>query len=164
MLQIFSDYIVVNLSYLLCLCSVLMQKSDTCYGSFIKWCLTSVKILCTRHPIFLYVHRVFTVFWKQSYTMHKSIFTEKFGINGTWINATITSLAVVTNLHIYHKKQKKFSSMLLLRSYTSLSMDCQSQGRTDVDIPHKPQKRWHLSGLFCLWNKKEKFHVLQSDL
>jgi hypothetical protein len=69
--------------------------------------------------------------------MHKSIFREKFGINGTWMNATITSLAVITKLHIYHKKPKKFSSMLLLRSYVFLSMDCQSQGRTDVDIPQK---------------------------
>lgn len=51
-------------------------------------------------------------------------------------------------------------------SYISLSMDCQSQGRTYVD---RPQKQWPLSGLFYIWNqknkkKKEKFRVLQCDL
>lgn len=56
--------------------------------------------------------------------------------------------------------------MLLLRSYISLSMDCQSQGRTDVD---RPQKQGHLSGLFYFWNqknknKKENFRALQRDL
>lgn len=52
MLQIFSEYIVVNVSHF-CLCSFLKQKSDKCHGSFIKLCRVSVKILCTRHPIFL---------------------------------------------------------------------------------------------------------------
>jgi len=66
-----------------CLCSFLKQKSDKCYGSVTKlWCM-SVKIPCTRHPIFLQVYSVFMVFWKQGYTMHKSTFRKKFGINGT---------------------------------------------------------------------------------
>ena len=58
---------------------------------------------------FSYKYRVFTVFWKKGYTMHKSVFRKKFGINGTWINATITSLAITTKLCIYHKKPKKLS-------------------------------------------------------
>jgi len=39
-----------------------------------------------------------------------NLFSEKkFGINGTWINAITTSLALITKLHIYHKKPNKLS-------------------------------------------------------